>query len=206
MRSVRPFVIDDVDLSEAAEENGFDLNDKIEIGKFLKNRVCHIRNRHTSLLIADGPPRQVNELIEKANEQWDERNARAVEEGETELPRPLPLVRLKVETSGVSEMSNPVRFGQDFIGRIANPRDVLTFHRAKKGGARGAKSKVKADEPELSIDDPELSVSEKLSKVRVQTLVREYLAAQELQLLGEAGMSDAIEMFVDKDDLHAIQT
>ena len=148
----------------------------------------------------------MSELIEKANEQWDERNARAVEEGGPELPRPLPLVRLKVETSGVSEMSNPVRFGQDFIGRIANPRDVLTFHRAKKSGARGTKSKVKADEPELSIDDPELSVSEKLSKVRVQTLVREYLAAQELQLLGEAGMSDAIEMFVDKDDLHAIQT
>ena len=73
------------------------------------------------------------------------------------------------------------------------------------GGAGGG-AKVRADEPELSIDDPELSVAEKLSKVRVQTLVREYLAAQELQLLGEAGMSDAIELFVDKDDLHAIQT
>ena len=42
-------------------------------------------------------------------------------------PRPLPLVRLKVETTGVAEMSNPVRFGQDFIGRLANPRDVLAF-------------------------------------------------------------------------------
>lgn len=62
------------------------------------------------------------------------------------------------------------------------------------------------DEPELSIDDPELSVQEKLSKVRVQTLVREYLAAQELQLLGETGMSDAIQMYVEKDDLHAIAT
>ena len=51
-----------------------------------------------------------------------------------------------------------------------------------------------------------LSVAEKLSKIRVQTLVKEYLAAQELQLLGEVGMSDAIEMFVDKDDPHAIQT
>ena len=150
------------------------------------------------------PLLQVNELIDKANAQWDERNARAVEEGEPELPRPLPLVRLKVDTTGVSEMSNPVRFGQEFQGRIANPRDVLVFHRAKRPAAKGAK--VKADEPELSIDDPELSVSEKLSKVRVQTLVREYLAAQELQLLGEAGMSDAIEMFVDKDDSHAIQT
>ncbi|KAI0705613.1 Metallo-dependent phosphatase-like protein [Earliella scabrosa] len=184
LRSVRPFVIDEVDLSAAAEEEGFELNDKIEVAKFLKNKV--------------------NELIDKANAQWDERNARAVEEGEPELPRPLPLVRLKVDTTGVSEMSNPVRFGQEFQGRLANPRDVLTFHRSKKGGARA--SKVKADVPELSIDDPELTTAEKLSKVRVQTLVREYLAAQELQLLGEAGMSDAIETFVDKDDSHAIQT
>ncbi|KAI9070370.1 DNA repair exonuclease [Trametes sanguinea] len=184
LRSVRPFVIDEVVLSEAAEEEGFDLNDKIEIAKFLKSKV--------------------EELIEKANQQWDERNARAVQEGEPDLPRPLPLVRLKVDTTGVSEMANPVRFGQEFQGRIANPRDVLTFHRSRKGTTRSGK--VKIDEPELSIDDPTLSITDKLSKVRVQTLVREYLAAQELQLLGEGGMSEAIEMFVEKDDIHAIQT
>ena len=146
------------------------------------------------------------ELIERANSQWDARELRAAAEGEPPLPRPLPLVRLKVETTGVAEMSNPVRFGQDFIGRLANPRDVLAFHRSKSKAARGKGVRVKADVPELSIDDPELTAGEKLSKVRVQTLVREYLAAQELQLLGEAGMSDAIEMFVDKDDSHAIQT
>lgn len=98
-------------------------------------------------------------------------------------------------------MSNPIRFGQEFQGRVANPRDVLIFHRAKKT-TRSAK--VTIDQPELSIDDPELSISEKLSMIRVHTLVKEYLAAQELQLLGEAGMSDAIQMFVEKDDSHAI--
>ena len=51
-----------------------------------------------------------------------------------------------------------------------------------------------------------MSISEKLQKVRVETLVKEYLAAQELQLLGESGMSDAIQMFVEKDDTHAITT
>jgi double-strand break repair protein MRE11 len=101
-------------------------------------------------------------------------------------------------------MSNPIRFGQEFQGRIANPRDVLVFHRSKKSANRAAK--VAIDQPELSIDDPDLSVSEKLAKVRVETLVKEYLAAQELQLLGEMGMSDAIQMFVEKDDTHAIQT
>lgn len=183
LRTVRPFVLEDVVLSEAAEEEGFELNDQIAVSKFLKSRV--------------------NALINLANKLWDDRNARAVEDGDEPLPHMLPLVRLKVDTTGVSEMSNPIRFGQEFQGRIANPRDVLVFHRAKR---TTRSSKVTIDQPELSIDDPDLSITEKLSKVRMQTLVKEYLAAQELQLLGEAGMSDAIQMFVEKDDSHAIQT
>ncbi|KAI6112394.1 Metallo-dependent phosphatase-like protein [Pisolithus croceorrhizus] len=183
LRTVRPFVLEDVVLSEAAEEEGFELNDQIAVSKFLKSRV--------------------NALIDQANKLWDDRNARAIEDGDEPLPHMLPLVRLKVDTTGVSEMSNPIRFGQEFQGRIANPRDVLVFHRAKR---TTRSSKVTIDQPELSIDDPELSITEKLSKVRMQTLVKEYLAAQELQLLGEAGMSDAIQMFVEKDDSHAIQT
>ena len=107
-----------------------------------------------------------------------------------------------MDTTGVTETSNPIRFGQEFQGRIANPRDLLIFHRTKKSASRSAK--VAIDQPELSIDDPDLTISEKLAKVRVGTLVKEYLAAQELQLLGENGMSDAIQMFVDKDDIHAI--
>jgi len=38
----------------------------------------------------------VNELIEKADKQWEERNAEALAEGEEEIPRMLPLIRLKV--------------------------------------------------------------------------------------------------------------
>jgi double-strand break repair protein MRE11 len=117
---------------------------------------------------------------------------------------------MKVDTTGVTQTSNPVRFGMEFQGRIANPRDVLIFHRSKsKSSSKNTTTKggkVVIDEPELSIDDPSLSISEKLAKVRVATLVNEFLAAQELQLLGEAGMSDAIQMFVEKDDTHAIQT
>ncbi|KAG5644011.1 meiotic recombination [Asterophora parasitica] len=185
LRTVRPFVIEEVVLSEVADEEGLNISDQMEISKYLKGKV--------------------NALIEKANVLWDERNARAVEEGEKELPRMLPLVRLKVDTTGVTETSNPIRFGQEFQGRIANPRDVLVFHRSKRQ-AKSRAGKVAIDEPELSIDDPNLSISEKLAKVRVATLVNEYLSAQELQLLGEAGMSDAIQMFVEKDDVHAIQT
>ena len=101
-------------------------------------------------------------------------------------------------------MSNPIRFGQEFQGRIANPRDVLFFHRSKKFTSRKVKNNV--EQPELSIDDPDMPISEKLARVRVGTLVREYLANQEMQLLGEAGMGDAIQLFVEKDDPHAISS
>ena len=125
------------------------------------------------------------------------------------FPRYLPTSNptnliIQVDTTGVTETSNPIRFGQEFQGRIANPRDLLVFHRSKKSASRT--TKVAIDQPELSIDDPQLSVTEKLAKVRVATLVKEYLTAQELQLLGENGMSDAIQMFVEKDDIHAIHT
>ncbi|KAF8504193.1 Metallo-dependent phosphatase-like protein [Hysterangium stoloniferum] len=182
LRTVRPFVMEEVVLLELESEGKIDITKPMEITKYLKSRV--------------------NALIDKANADWDERNTAAVAVGEKELSRMLPLVRLKVDTTGVSGMSNPVRFGQEFAGRLANPRDVLLFHRAKKSATRAGK--VFTDEPELSIDDPALSAREKLEKVRVETLVKEYLAAQELQLLGENGMSDAIQTFVDKDDIHSI--
>ncbi|KAJ7720840.1 Mre11 DNA-binding presumed domain-containing protein [Mycena metata] len=186
LRTVRPFVIESVVLSEIAEEEGLNLADQMEITKYLKTKV--------------------NALIAQANAQWEERNARAEEEGEEALEPMLPLVRLKVDTTGVSEMSNPIRFGQEFQGRLANPRDVLVFHRSKKSAARG---KVKAEEPDLEEGDEgdaDLTSDEKLARVRVATLVKKYLEAQELQLLGEMEMSDAIAMFVEKDDTHAIQS
>lgn len=103
----------------------------------------------------------------------------------------------------MAEMSNPIRFGQEFQGKVANPRDILIFHRSKRNAAR-TKSSI-LDPVITSIDDPNMPTSEKLARVRVETLVREYLQSQEMQILGELGMSDAIQTFVEKDDSHAIQ-
>ncbi|KAI0057313.1 DNA repair exonuclease [Artomyces pyxidatus] len=180
LRTVRPFVMDEIILTEVAEEEGFQVTDQMAVTKYLKQRV--------------------NELIDKAQTQWDERNQTATTEGDEEIPHMLPLIRLKVDTTGVSAMSNPIRFGQDFIGKIANPRDMLVFHRAKQSAAR----RVAADEPLMHEDDENDMERMAAGNVRVHSLVQEYLKAQELQLLGESAMSDAIQVFVEKDDIHAI--
>jgi double-strand break repair protein MRE11 len=39
LRTVRPFVLEDIDLAEVHEEEGLDLKDQMEITKFLKARV-----------------------------------------------------------------------------------------------------------------------------------------------------------------------
>lgn len=43
----------------------------------------------------------------------------------------LPLVRLRVDYTGVSTI-NSQRFGQKFVGKVANPHDVLHWHKSKK--------------------------------------------------------------------------
>lgn len=53
LRTVRPFVLDEVCLSDAAEEGGFDLNDRMEISKFLRAKVnisTHALPAHTEHL------------------------------------------------------------------------------------------------------------------------------------------------------------
>ena len=114
----------------------------------------------------------------------------------------LPLIRYKVDTSGVTETTNPVRLSQEFQGRVANPRDVFVFHRARKN----RNAKIVEDKPELSIDDPELTTQEKLQKVRMRTLMHEFLAAQQVQVITENFMTDALDKFIEKDDNHAVES
>jgi double-strand break repair protein MRE11 len=41
LRTVRPFVMDEITLTEVAEEEGFDVTNQMEITKYLKLRVSH---------------------------------------------------------------------------------------------------------------------------------------------------------------------
>lgn len=42
LRTVRPFVMDEILLTEVAEEEGFDVTDQMEVTKYLKLRVSNI--------------------------------------------------------------------------------------------------------------------------------------------------------------------
>lgn len=54
-------------------------------------------------------------------------------------------------------------------------------------------------------DTSALTTSDRLSKLRMANLVRQYLQAQNLEVLVEGGLEDAVMRFVDKDDKDAIK-
>jgi double-strand break repair protein MRE11 len=185
LKTVRPFVMREIVLSEekGAQKLARKENNRTEVTRFLMTIV--------------------EELIEEANAEWlemqEERN-----DGEDDDPPevPLPLVRLRVETStpegGAYECENPQRFSNRFVGKVANVNDVVQFYRKKKtAGTRAGATSV---EEEIAVSH--LSA---LDTVKVEQLVREFLSSQSLSILPQNSFGDAVAQFIDKDDKHAME-
>ncbi|KAF8437437.1 Metallo-dependent phosphatase-like protein [Terfezia claveryi] len=184
LKTVRPFVIREIKLSDVKE---------------LKTVARKNSNRTevTSYLIEC-----VNELIGQARAEWLK-----AQEGEnvTEEDIPLPLVRIRVEYTapegGQFEIENPQRFSNRFVGRVANVNDVVQFYRKK---VTRATRKGKMDP--TAVDDIIDALGGSIDKIRVEKLVQGYLESQTLNILPQNGLGDAIGQFVDKDDKRAVET
>ncbi|KAK4052670.1 meiotic recombination [Microbotryomycetes sp. JL201] len=186
LRTVRPFIFEEISLSDiVARDDSIDLSSKVKVTKYLKMRVT--------------------QLIDRANRDWDELHAEV--QGETE--RMLPLIRLRVDYSGGPtgagqfEIGNPQRFGQEFVDRVANPRDIVQFHR-KSTIKRAAKIDFdNPDEDRIKRAIAAEGLENGMEKLQMSSLVTEYLKAQELTVLPSEPMQDAIDLFVDKGDKDA---
>ena len=182
LKSVRPFVMEEIVLSEDKEAKTFAKKDN--------------RTLLTTYLVG-----VVERLIEQAKEEWIELQEETENDDEIEVP--LPLIRLRVEYSapesgGNFDCENPQRFSNRFVGKVANVNDVIQFHRKKAGVSRKAQNG--AELPEESII-AQLSID----SVKVEKLVQEFLTAQSLTILPQNSFGDAVSQFVDKDDKHAME-
>jgi double-strand break repair protein MRE11 len=190
LKTVRPFVYKDLVLSEHKEAMQMARKDnhRTELTRFLM--------------------RVVDELIEQAIAEWREAQEEdCMVNDDDEPPQvPLPLIRLRVETSipnsaASFDVENPQRFSDRFVGKVANTNDVVQFHRRKKGALSSIR-KAAGDVEEQEI----MSHLQGLDTVKVEKLVREFLAAQSLTILPQNYFGDAVSQFVDKDDKHAMES
>ncbi|XP_021758718.1 LOW QUALITY PROTEIN: double-strand break repair protein MRE11-like [Chenopodium quinoa] len=118
----------------------------------------------------------VRDLIEKSNR-------KAVNKAEVKLP----LVRVKVDYSGFMTI-NPQRFGQKYVGKVANPQDILIFSKA---------SRVK-NRSEGKIDNSEKFRPEELNQQNIEALVAE--SNLKMEILPVNDLDIALHNFVSKDD------
>ncbi|BDA49205.1 Double-strand break repair protein MRE11 [Coccomyxa sp. Obi] len=107
----------------------------------------------------------------------------------------LPLVRLRVDYTGFSTI-NAQRFGQKFVGRVANPHDMLLFHKA-------AARKVKAEGPDGDLTEADLR-PEALDQQRVEQLLAEHLPENNVAIITRNEFTEALRDFVDKEEKTAL--
>ncbi|KAF6167616.1 hypothetical protein GIB67_031199 [Kingdonia uniflora] len=99
----------------------------------------------------------------------------------------LPLIRIKVDYSGFMTI-NPQRFGQKYVGKVANPQDILIFSKAAK----------KRQSLEDRIDDSERLRPEELNQQNIEALVAE--SNLKMEVLPVNDLDVALQDFVNKDD------
>ena len=183
LNTVRPFAMREIVLSEdkGAQKLARKEDNRTEVTRFLMTIV--------------------EELIEEAKAQWLEQQDGSKDDENEERDIPLPLVRLRVETTppegGNYDCENPQRFSNRFVGKVANVNDVVQFHRRKRN--------IVSQKTDNIIDESAVSHLSALDTVKVEQLVREFLSAQSLSILPQNSFGDAVSQFIDKDDKHAME-
>ena len=206
LKTVRPFVFKDIVLADSREAM----------------RIAKKDNHRTDLtrfLISI-----VEELIEQAKAEWQgaqghyEPPPSSIETANggnaqpTQNQCPLPLIRLRVETTppdGIVKFDceNPQRFSSRFINKVANTNDIVHFYARKKGATQ--RSAAANDGAAIAHREIEASVlkghKDNSFAVEVEELVKKYLQKQSLNILPANYFGDAVTQFVTKDDKHAME-
>ncbi|CAN1239236.1 Double-strand break repair protein MRE11 [Linum grandiflorum] len=104
----------------------------------------------------------------------------------------LPLIRVKVDYSGYMTI-NPQRFGQKYVGKVANPQDILIFSKSSKKGQSDA-----------GISDCERLRPDELNQQNIEALVAE--SNLKMEILPVNDLDVALHNFVNKDDKMAFYT
>lgn len=125
----------------------------------------------------------------------------------------LVLIRLRVESDGFTNL-HVQRFGQKFVGNVANPGDLLLFAKQKReksalGSVKASVNKGRAagkGEAGAAGSDDEAD-GEAVRKIKIEEFVEEQMREnRSLALLPASNMQMAIEEFVYRKNTSAIES
>lgn len=166
-----------------------------------------------------------NFLIKQVESMIKESNSSISSSNQSIKSNRLPLIRLKVDYGTVGRdgfyttfpIINPQRFGQFFVGRVANPRDILSVMRSKRPSSTKNKVIDPSKNPSAFNNGPAIGSlvtaamgeghyhEQSNSILKVEDLVSHYLQSQTLDLIPQNEFSDVVKYSVEKDDKDAIE-
>ncbi|RKP38050.1 meiotic recombination protein [Dimargaris cristalligena] len=179
LKFVRPFLLEDVALRDIP---GLEPLDERGTMNFLRKKV--------------------DDMIERTMTTWLSEMGYGFDQND--LPEglrcmQLPLIRLRVDYSGGFTSFNPQRFGMHYTDRVANPKDIIYYHRRKVTNGPPSRTSLKsgtaADQP-ASVED--------IDSVGIEDLINEFLEGQVLDVFIDRELNEAVRLFVDKEEPHAI--
>lgn len=193
LRTVRPFLMDEIVLSSVPE---------------LQNPP---KNANINELIAKVLNEKVEEMIKRVREEdrqflaSEAQHVVNVDDDEnTDKTDPrMPLIRLKVEYSGFSTM-NAQRFGKQFVKRVANPADILLFYRRKTTSLFGSRPALRSA-AEAEVLARATRIPDPIDQTNMEELISSYLGQEILapHLLVDRDFQEALHKFVEKEETDA---
>ncbi|KAH8851443.1 Double-strand break repair protein MRE11 [Schistosoma japonicum] len=198
LRTVRPFLFKDLVLQDYVpklDPNSFDIVKQIEsiCAKIIESEISNAVAFSSEALANELNPdtsKLTNAVQCESNENVKITSTQRL------LPPVEPLIRLRVDVSGGFESFSGLRFGQKFVGRVANPKDLIVFNRNReKLAAAQANRALKSglQNSTISSDPDEMGVESKkvgLNSSQVEELVRHYL----LQMVESKGQKTSEEL------------
>ncbi|CAH8471931.1 unnamed protein product [Schistosoma curassoni] len=198
LRTVRPFLFKDLILQDYApklDPNAFDIVKRIEsiCDKLIESEISKAVTCSSEALASE-----LNVDASKSTSATEYECHENIKITSTQrlLPPVEPLIRLRVDLSGGFESFSGLRFGQKFVGRVANPKDLIVFNRNReKLAAAQANRALKSGLQNSTIcsDPDEMEVESKkvgLNSAEVEELVRHYL----LQMVESKGQKPSEEL------------
>jgi len=189
LSTVRPFIMEDLVLSSLKDE-------------IIKHMDSSARNIDPDLKNVD--PEIISKYLQTKVEAIIERTKKNAQENGNKK-EVLPLIRLRVEYTGFN-LINLSRFGQLFVGKVANPMDILNFFRKKVV--------VRAGQPNKQLEKDILDAATKpdsMDEVAIEDLIESFLGTTQgksggpMDILIESDFNVALHNFVEKDDRTAIE-
>lgn len=157
----------------------------------IDEKIGEILDQEVKLMVATAR-RKRQELIDEAKEAG---NNAGGDDGPLKHKILKPnevLVRIRVDHQGFTAISNQ-RFGARYVGEVANPTDILLFHRRKETRGPSLSAKQKAALAKTM-------VPEELERTNMEDLVSDQLNApdRQLKLMDRQRLNTALEEYVDK--------